>query len=109
MYNVYVTYNFVYTLADRGQPGGWNRKILLKENICISSHLKIFHARMAELVDALVSNTSELTLVPVRSRLRVQVTKEVVRQTNNLFLFLSILFQNCLQVFDIISGSWKFN
>ncbi len=28
-------------------------------------------ARMAELVDALVSNTSELTLVPVRSRLRV--------------------------------------
>ena len=29
------------------------------------------NARMAELVDALVSNTSELTLVPVRSRLRV--------------------------------------
>ena len=29
------------------------------------------NARMAELVDALVSNTSELTLVPVRPRLRV--------------------------------------
>lgn len=29
-------------------------------------------ARMAELVDALVSKTSEITLVPVRSRLRVQ-------------------------------------
>ncbi len=27
---------------------------------------------MAELVDALVSKTSEVTLVPVRSRLRVQ-------------------------------------
>ncbi len=30
------------------------------------------YARMAELVDALVSNTSEVTLVPVRPRLRVQ-------------------------------------
>ncbi len=29
-------------------------------------------ARMAELVDALVSKTSEVTLVPVRPRLRVQ-------------------------------------
>jgi hypothetical protein len=29
------------------------------------------HARMAELVDALVSKTNEVTLVPVRSRLRV--------------------------------------
>lgn len=28
-------------------------------------------ARMAELVDALVSNTNEVTLVPVRLRLRV--------------------------------------
>ena len=30
------------------------------------------HARMAELVDALVSKTSEVTLVSVRPRLRVQ-------------------------------------
>ncbi len=30
------------------------------------------NARMAELVDALVSKTSEVTLVPVRPRLRVQ-------------------------------------
>ena len=30
------------------------------------------NARMAELVDALVSNTNEVTLVPVRLRLRVQ-------------------------------------
>ncbi len=29
-------------------------------------------ARMAELVDALVSKTNEVTLVPVRSRLRVR-------------------------------------
>ena len=31
------------------------------------------NARMAELVDALVSNTNEVTLVPVRLRLRVQM------------------------------------
>ena len=31
---------------------------------------------MAELVDALVSKTSEVTLVPVRSRLRVHQKKD---------------------------------
>jgi hypothetical protein len=34
--------------------------------------LNYFDARMAELVDALVSNTSGSNTVPVRSRLRVQ-------------------------------------
>jgi hypothetical protein len=34
--------------------------------------LNYFDARMAELVDALVSNTSGSNAVPVRSRLRVQ-------------------------------------
>ena len=32
----------------------------------------VFNAQMAELVDALVSNTNEVTLVPVRLRLWVQ-------------------------------------
>ena len=34
--------------------------------------MEVFNAQMAELVDALVSNTNEVTLVPVRLRLWVQ-------------------------------------
>jgi hypothetical protein len=34
--------------------------------------MEAFNAQMAELVDALVSNTNEVTLVPVRLRLWVQ-------------------------------------
>jgi hypothetical protein len=37
--------------------------------------LNLLFARMAELVDALVSNTSGSNAVPVRSRLRVQKTE----------------------------------
>ncbi len=36
------------------------------------------YARMAELVDALVSNTSGSDAVPVRSRLRVQKRKKQI-------------------------------
>ena len=42
------------------------------------------YARMAELVDALVSNTSGSDAVPVRSRLRVRKQK---KQIFGLFLF----------------------
>ena len=37
----------------------------------INAYLCVLNARMAELVDALVSNTNRFTPVPVRSRLRV--------------------------------------
>ena len=39
-----------------------------------------YTARMAELVDALVSNTSGSNAVPVRSRLRVHLQKEKPQQ-----------------------------
>jgi hypothetical protein len=40
--------------------------------LLLHSQQEKINARMAELVDALVSNTNEVTLVPVRLRLRVQ-------------------------------------
>ena len=44
-----------------------------KQSATFASHLNnAQRARMAELVDALVSNTSDSNIVPVRSRLRVQ-------------------------------------
>ena len=48
-----------------------------------------YHARMAELVDALVSNTSGSNAVPVRSRLRVQfqTTKALINIFIEAFLF----------------------
>jgi hypothetical protein len=69
-------------------------------------------ARMAELVDALVSNTSGSNAVPVRSRLRVQKKSESVSESEQthsftpnafvlqkilpqiLFIFLLILLNN---------------
>ena len=54
-------------------------------------------AQVAELVDALVSNTSERKFVPVRSRPWVQ--KEISNFAGFLFLFLQKhdLSQNCLK------------
>ena len=46
--------------------------VSLKKIVLLRLNKTKFNARMAELVDALVSKTSEVTLVPVRSRLRVQ-------------------------------------
>lgn|GEM_PF-2219916 len=48
------------------------------------------NAQMAELVDALVSNTNEVTLVPVRLRLWVQ--RDVYRQPFFLSIFLGKIF-----------------
>ena len=45
---------------------------VIKKNIYFCPVLK---AQMAELVDALVSNTSGFTSMPVRSRLWVQIRK----------------------------------
>ncbi len=44
--------------------------------VLLNKDLQDLHARMAELVDALVSNTSGSNAVPVRSRLRVQYQSE---------------------------------
>ena len=44
--------------------------------VLINKDLHDLNARMAELVDALVSNTSGSNAVPVRSRLRVQYQSE---------------------------------
>jgi hypothetical protein len=51
--------------------------------------LQDFFARMAELVDALVSNTSGSNAVPVRSRLRVlfQTYKALIHNNIEAFLF----------------------
>ena len=48
----------------------------------------IVPARMAELVDALVSNTSGSNAVPVRSRLRVQIqtTKALINDRSRCFM-----------------------
>jgi hypothetical protein len=50
-----------------------------------------FYARMAELVDALVSNTSGSNAVPVRSRLRVlyKAQKALINKYIKAFLFVS--------------------
>ena len=46
---------------------------IFKQSATFASHLNdAQRARMAELVDALVSNTSDSNIVPVRPRLRVQ-------------------------------------
>ncbi len=47
---------------------------------------KSHHARVAELVDAPVSNTGGVTLVPVRSRPRVQKKSLVDHESTRLFL-----------------------
>ena len=47
-------------------------------------HLQKASARMAESVDALVSNTSRFTPVPVRPRLRVR--KEKFERTSRFFV-----------------------
>jgi hypothetical protein len=47
---------------------------------------KTMLARMAELVDALVSNTSGSNAVPVRSRLRVQKKKRQIFSVSSFFL-----------------------
>ena len=48
-------------------------KLLWNQNIVVSLHrnLEIKHAQMAESVDALVSNTSGFTSIPVRPRVWV--------------------------------------
>ncbi len=51
-----------------------------------------FIARMAELVDALVSKTSEVTLVPVRSRLRVRKRRLLVLLATFFLCFRIALF-----------------
>jgi hypothetical protein len=71
------------------------------QSLSIKKHFFIFAtlncsfdiARMAELVDALVSNTSEVKLVPVRSRLRVLQTPCSLKITGGL-LFTPILPEN---------------
>jgi len=55
-----------------------------------NSTVKTF-ARVAELVDALVSKTNEGDLVPVRSRPRVPKRKRVFAKAKTLFLFLNTL------------------
>ena len=56
-----------------------------------SCRLKTENARMAELVDALVSNTSGSDAVPVRSRLRVHESSLInVRELFSLPLFFSV-------------------
>jgi hypothetical protein len=61
-----------------------------RENVYLCSPVP--NARMAELVDALVSKTNGVIPVPVRSRLRV--LKEVIR--NHLLFALKILTLNLL-------------
>jgi hypothetical protein len=51
-------------------------------------------ARMAELVDALVSNTSGSNAVPVRSRLRVQKKSESVNECESTCEHSHLLFLN---------------
>ena len=50
---------------------------------------------MAELVDALVSNTSGSNTVPVRSRLRVQteITKALITDVIEAFLFVQVVIK----------------
>jgi hypothetical protein len=64
---------------------------------CMTVHARmagassLVHARMAELVDALVSNTSGSNAVPVRSRLRVlfKTQKALIHKYIEAFLFVS--------------------
>ena len=53
-------------------PSRSEGSVLLKGFVIFKILSALFFARMAELVDALVSNTSGSNTVPVRSRLRVQ-------------------------------------
>ncbi len=53
-------------------PSRSEGSVLLKGFVIFKILSDLFFARMAELVDALVSNTSGSNTVPVRSRLRVQ-------------------------------------
>ena len=53
-------------------------KLLWNQNIVVSLHrnLEIKHAQMAESVDALVSNTSGFTSIPVRPRVWVRINPD---------------------------------
>jgi hypothetical protein len=70
----------------KGQSSLLNAEIYFDLPGCI-------YARMAELVDALVSNTSGSNAVPVRSRLRVQNKSESEsnRDHSRFFLYPSLL------------------
>ena len=59
-----------------------------------------FRAQMAESVDALVSNTSGVTPVPVRPRLWVQLKRRKVLIFNVIRHLVFILLEHYLNIFD---------
>ncbi len=59
--------------AFAGRQARWNTTLFGKGRIFIFKLPNSFNALVAELVDALVSNTNEVTLVPVRLRPKVQL------------------------------------
>ena len=64
-------------------------KVLYIQKKYLPLPLQIASARMAESVDALVSNTSRFTPVPVRPRLRV--LKEKFERTSLFFVFVRLV------------------
>ena len=58
-----------------------------------------FRAQMAESVDALVSNTSGVTPVPVRPRLWVQLKKRKVLNLNTIQHLVFVLLEYYLNLF----------
>ena len=68
--NIYLLADFLFKIFNFYYPFNF----CLNQNYFLYSHPKVlvFIARVAELVDALVSNTSGSDTVPVRSRPRVQ-------------------------------------
>jgi hypothetical protein len=69
--------DFVHVNIRGIRAANYKKMVMLIRWVCCSGKsitfaIPISDARVAELVDALVSNTSEVTLVPVRPRPRVQ-------------------------------------
>ena len=64
--------------------------VVFKKSCIFAPHLRNQHAQMAESVDALVSNTSGFTSIPVRPRVWVRKEKDKPLQIKSLqgfFLF----------------------
>ena len=76
---------------------------MIKTKVFYTFAFQTFEARMAELVDALVSNTSGSNAVPVRSRRRVLFQTYKALTYNNVEAFLFVVTMKgkmlvCLQI-----------
>ena len=68
--------------------------VVFKKSCIFAPHLRNQHAQMAESVDALVSNTSGFTSIPVRPRVWVRKEKDKPLQIKSLQGFIFFLLRH---------------